>query len=507
MGAGSLLTMAGRLLPWRHRLYRLVRSAQWVALAIGIIAGVVTSNGSNSSLLAAATAGIYVLAATALPLRTLERRFVVESVALLGALLTMTSVTLTGASQSPYLLLSIIPSIQATILGGLRTGAATGLLSGSLLVAVTLAQDRGDLGATLGLAALYLVLVATVAQVERILTDISLRNEELEASTAAARRRLQDLESAHHLLTRLAGSVSEETSAATIGRTALEEIADRFPGSAGVAAVIGENGPVIVARHGTPQPDSRRHVIPLKVGARDVGFVMVSTANPLSEMEQAGLDTTLRPVALAFANVLLLQDITHTAIQEERNRVARELHDEIGPSLASLGLSLDMAMLEHPTEPGLVEHLQQLRTSVGSLVGEVRSTVSDLRTTRAGSLKSHLAMLEAALNGGPALQVSLDERRPPRPSIADQVVSIVTEAVRNAHRHSGGTTVRVRGWTDFDRGSIAIEDDGGGFAPDRVPDGHFGLIGMQERAAKVGVSLSISTGPDGTKITVAWGET
>lgn len=484
-----------------------MRVAQWVALAIGIIAGVVTTNASGVSLVAAGTAGVYVLADTALPVRILARRFVIESVALIGALLTMTSVTLTGAAQSPYLLLSLIPSIQATILGGLRTGAATGLLSGSLLLAVTLAQERGNLGATLGLAALYLVIVATVAQAERILADISSRNEELEATTAASAHRLQDLESAHSLLIRLSESVSEETSAAKIGRTALEEITGRLPGASGMAAVIGENGPVIVARHGIPPPGSHRHVIPLHVAEREVGFVMLSTPRPLSETEQEGLETTLHPVALAFANVLLLQEITRTAIQEERNRLARELHDEIGPSLASLGLALDVAMLEHPTEPELVEHLQQLRTTVGSLVGEVRSTVGDLRTTRIGSLTSRLAAVEATLDGDPELVVAIEERRPPRPSIADQVASIVTEAVRNAHRHSGGTTVRVRGWTDFDRGWVAVEDDGAGFAPETVPDGHFGIIGMRERASKAGLTLSISSGAEGTKIAVAWGET
>jgi signal transduction histidine kinase len=309
------------------------------------------------------------------------------------------------------------------------------------------------------------------------------------------------------VLSRLAESAGTQPSVTDIGRLALEEIGARFPGAAGIAAITGDDGPVVVARTGNPESGPHRTSIPLTVADRQVGLVVVSTPEPVDVAGRKGMETTLRPVALAFANVMLLQEIAGTAIREERNRLARELHDEIGPSLASLGLALDTALVRNQDGSDLVRHLEQLRGNVGRLVEEVRTTVADLRTARSGSLSSQLARLSTELPPGPEIVVELDERRPPRPSLADQLASIVVEATRNAHRHSGATRIRVAGWTDFDRGRVVIEDDGSGFSPETVREGHFGLIGMRERAVNAGLDLVISSGQDGTRVAVAWGET
>ncbi len=492
--------------PWQRRLVRIVTVAQWIALAIGIIAAVFSSNASAISLVAAGVAGVYVTVSTAIPLRYLARRFFLETITLVGATLTMTAVTLTGATESPFVLLSLTPSIMATVLGGLRVGIASALLSGSLLMVVSLAQQQTSIAGSLGFAGLYLVVAATVAQAQRILQDMSKRTAELEASSLEARRRLEDLEAAHGLLTRLAQTASKDISATVIGRTALEELESRYPGSAGTATIVGEEGPVVVAAYGDHRSDLHATRIPLRVGEREVGDVVLATPEPLDDADLDRIETTLRPVALAFANVLLLQDIARRAIEEERLRLARELHDEIGPSLASLGLALDVAMVQNPAEPALSEHLRQLRGSVGRLVEEVRATVADLRTGRSGSLRGHLESLAGTLGDSPKLMIDLDELRPPRPSVADEVAAILGEAIRNAYRHSGGTTVRVHGWTDYDRGHVVVEDDGSGFTPEAVPPGHFGVMGMRERAAKVGLALTISSGAEGTRISIAWGE-
>lgn len=492
--------------PWQRRLVRIVTIAQWIALAIGIIAAVFSSNASVGSLIASGVAGAYVAVSTAVPLRYLLRRFVLETVTLVGAALTMTAVTLTGATESPFVLLSLTPSIMATVLGGLRVGIATALLSGSLLMVVSLAQEQASIAGSLGFAGLYLVVSATVAQAQRILLDMSARAAELEATTREAERRLADLEAAHGLLTRLARTSTENISATAIGRTALEELERRYPGSAGVAAIAGDEGLVVVASYGEQHPGHHTTRIPLQVGERQVGRVSISTPEKLGDEDLEGIDTTLRPLALAFANVLLLQDIARRAIEEERLRLARELHDEIGPSLASLGLALDVALVETPEEPGLGEHLRQLRGNVGRLVEEVRATVADLRTARNGSLRSHLESVAGTFGDTMKLVVDLDERRPPRPSAADEITSIVGEAIRNAYRHSGGTTVRVHGWTDYDRGHVVVEDDGRGFSPEAVPVGHFGVMGMRERASKAGLAFTISSGPEGTRVSISWGE-
>jgi signal transduction histidine kinase len=492
---------------WQARLLFFVTWAQWVALVIGIFAGVVNSGGSVASLAAAGTAGLYVLVANTIPVKYLEGRFVLEALSLAGAILTMVSITLTGAVESPYFLLSLTPAMQATVLGGFRTGIGTASLSAGLLLIVSIGQGEVPVTSIVGFSLLYMVVAATVAQGRRMLTEAFARTEELEAHSAASDERLGYLESAHTVLSRLAESAGTQPSVTDIGRLALEEIGARFPGAAGIAAITGDDGPVVVARTGNPESGPHRTSIPLTVADRQVGLVVVSTPEPVDVAGRKGMETTLRPVALAFANVMLLQEIAGTAIREERNRLARELHDEIGPSLASLGLALDTALVRNQDGSDLVRHLEQLRGNVGRLVEEVRTTVADLRTARSGSLSSQLARLSTELPPGPEIVVELDERRPPRPSLADQLASIVVEATRNAHRHSGATRIRVAGWTDFDRGRVVIEDDGSGFSPETVREGHFGLIGMRERAVNAGLDLVISSGQDGTRVAVAWGET
>jgi signal transduction histidine kinase len=107
--------------------------------------------------------------------------------------------------------------------------------------------------------------------------------------------------------------------------------------------------------------------------------------------------------------------------------------------------------------------------------------------------------------GDPEIDVRITERRPARPSIAPDLVAIVTEAVRNAIRHSGSRIITVHGIVDFDEGSVTVHDEGNGFRRDRVPDGHFGLLGMEERAARIGAALNITSTRGGTAVTVTWG--
>jgi signal transduction histidine kinase len=217
------------------------------------------------------------------------------------------------------------------------------------------------------------------------------------------------------------------------------------------------------------------------------------------------LEEYLRPLALAFSNVLLLQEIAGKAISEERIRIARELHDDVGPSLASLGLGLDLAMVQHPPSGPLGEQLTQLRRSVSYLVDDIRRTVADLRSEPEQSLTNALHQSAALLPQYPEVVVSIDERRPPRPSVAQELAAIVNEAIRNASNHAEANRILVGGVVDFDRGWLTIHDDGRGFDQSVVADGHYGIVGMRERAQKVGGLLAIDTGASGTTVSIEWG--
>jgi signal transduction histidine kinase len=110
-----------------------------------------------------------------------------------------------------------------------------------------------------------------------------------------------------------------------------------------------------------------------------------------------------------------------------------------------------------------------------------------------------------APDDGPAIDNRLQERRPPRPSIAGELAAIVAEALRNAINHANATSIVVHGSSDFDEGRVTVFDDGHGFERASVPQGRFGLMGMEERAARIGAALNVSSTNRGTTVTVAWG--
>ncbi|MFZ0013475.1 MAG: ATP-binding protein, partial [Acidimicrobiia bacterium] len=100
----------------------------------------------------------------------------------------------------------------------------------------------------------------------------------------------------------------------------------------------------------------------------------------------------------------------------------------------------------------------------------------------------------------------IDERRPPRPAQIGDLTSIIAEAARNAHQHSHASRVVVSGQVDRVFGRCSVVDDGVGFDPQDEPEGHYGLIGMRERAAKIGATIKFESKPGvGTAVTVEWG--
>ena len=489
----------------------------WVALALGVFisfwearkeAALLGGEAIGADAIGAAmAAGVYVLGSQILPRTYLRTTWIRELTSLVGITLVMMAVSLSGGLNSPFLLLSLTPVMVAGVFGGFRSGLASAGLAAGILVIISVGLDDFDLALFFQWAGLYLLIGFTFGQARRLLLEEGERADALAAASVEVSHRLNRLERANTLLTRFAEVAdTAELNPVTVGHEALESLSEVASFHAAVVALAGDDGPVVVARRGNEEPDDHRSIIPLSVGSRDVGMVVLISATEPSSADYQATAESLQPVALAFSNILLLQDIARKAIREERARLARDLHDDIGPSLASLGLALDLALLQHPADPDLAEHLRELRTSVGGMVEDVRSTVADLRMPEQPSVTEVMKSLSASVSEtDPEIDVRLTERRPPRPSIGPDIVAIVTEAVRNAIRHSGSPVITVHGTVDFDEGTITVHDEGKGFRRDRVPDGHYGLMGMEERAERIGASLNITSTKTGTAVTVTWG--
>ena len=425
-----------------------------------------------------------------------------------GVILTMVAVTLTGSADSPYLVLALTPTLWAGIFGGRRSALSAALLASGLLLLVELSRVEPNLTEVLLITGIQLLIAITISQVRRLLGDMQVRAAQLTLDHEASHKRLAQLEESHDLLTQLSElTARQETNPIALGTAALDSLIRRIPGSAAAAAFNSDKGPILVARRGTEPPHAHRLTIPLNVAGRETGWIMLSVPETVPESDLNAIEESLRPLALAFANVQLIQQIATRAISEERSRIARDLHDDLGPSLASLGLSLDLALVEHPVEQPLANQLTQLRRSVSYLVDDIRKTVADLRSEPEPSLSNAIKAIASHLPPTPELVVDLEERRPPRPSVAQELVAIVGEAVRNSYLHASATRVRVSGSVDFDKGWLAVTDDGRGFTSETVPEGHYGLIGMRERATKIGASLDVSSSSTGTTVAIEWGST
>jgi signal transduction histidine kinase len=201
------------------------------------------------------------------------------------------------------------------------------------------------------------------------------------------------------------------------------------------------------------------------------------------------------------------------AIEHERNRLARELHDSVTQTVFSMNLAAQSAHLVWEKEPprvaGQLLHLEDLAASAQQ---EIHTLISQLRP-RPGmdlGLPAALQQLASEHQAREGLQVSLEIlREGPLPeTVAANLYDIAHEALINVSRHSGTCDAIVRLHLDKDHPSLEIEDHGRGFEPNAAPDqrGHLGLTGMLERAREIGWQFSVCSRPgQGTRVRVTSG--
>jgi signal transduction histidine kinase len=202
-----------------------------------------------------------------------------------------------------------------------------------------------------------------------------------------------------------------------------------------------------------------------------------------------------------------------SAQEDERKRIARELHDEAGQSLAGLMLELEAARLENARGlPVTQDTLARLRRLAARTVEAVRGLIYDLRPAVLDDLGLVPALrwytqTQVASRG---LEVSLSERLGSErldPALETTVFRIAQEALWNAVKHARASRVDVELSRTGDRLMLRIRDDGRGLAagdapPERRGRVGVGLGGMVERAAALGGTVRIASRPEGgTEVT------
>ncbi len=201
----------------------------------------------------------------------------------------------------------------------------------------------------------------------------------------------------------------------------------------------------------------------------------------------------------------------HQAVEAERVRIARDLHD--GPAQVLSNLALEAEIIERllKRDPDLVvAELQEFRNSIKNAVADVRRFMFDLRPDSLDDL-GLIATLrrlttEWQQRTGVVCRLNIvgDERRLPAP-IEEALFRIIQEALNNVRHHAEARTVEVNLDVRRERVGLRVRDDGKGFDPARPPEPgtrrQLGVVGMRERAAAVGGRLDVrSRDGSGTEI-------
>ncbi len=187
--------------------------------------------------------------------------------------------------------------------------------------------------------------------------------------------------------------------------------------------------------------------------------------------------------------------------EDERKRIAREIHDELGQNL--LALRLDVAMLHERAgkrhsrlqqrAAGALDHIDATMKSIRAIMNNLRPSVLDLGLQAA--IEWQVRQFERR-NGVPCELMMSDEGARISDTEATAVFRILQESLTNIGRHAHATYVRIELRIDDRRLTMAIKDNGIGMYPgDRRKIRRYGLIGIQERVTMLGGALDIESSP------------
>ncbi|HET6211382.1 MAG TPA: GAF domain-containing sensor histidine kinase [Micromonosporaceae bacterium] len=254
-------------------------------------------------------------------------------------------------------------------------------------------------------------------------------------------------------------------------------------------------------------------VVPLVAGVRTIGLIVLEAdgagAYPPGVVYQVtGLAA---PAALRLEAALLFDEVRSLATNEERQRLAREIHDGVAQELVMVGYGIDNALATLPEEAEETSsELRTLRAEVTRVITELRLSLFELRSEvdRHGGLTAAIADYARTVgaSGGLRVHLSLDESTARLPAaIEAELLRIAQEAITNARKHAGAANLWVTCEVDPPYAQVTVSDDGHGIG-DQRPDGRYGLAIMAERAERIRGRLEIRPRhPSGTTVAVMLG--
>jgi signal transduction histidine kinase len=262
--------------------------------------------------------------------------------------------------------------------------------------------------------------------------------------------------------------------------------------------------PVLVDFLGTPILD----------GDEILGAIYLANKRPpgegpagagFTEADERLLGVLAAHAAIALTNARLYEQTRELTLVEERQRIARDLHDAVAQKLFSARLTADAAAALVGPDPDRARaelaEVARLTAEAGTELREIVAALRPAELTEAGlvaALRTRVGLLDRV---HPA-HLSLDADGVPRlpPAVEGTVLRVAEESLHNALRHAAATSVRVALRDGPDGVELTVSDDGIGFdaaAPQRAATRRLGLGSMRERARAAGGRLTIASVPGG----------
>jgi signal transduction histidine kinase len=258
-------------------------------------------------------------------------------------------------------------------------------------------------------------------------------------------------------------------------------------------------------------------VAPLMLPNRNLGWVALSTGpRPHCETiwRQAVVEAVARQATLALHQSRLAEqsrlETRRQAVLEERNRIARDIHDTLTQGFAAILMQLQAAQRFTPAVPPEVASILETGIDLARThIIEARRSVGALRPQSAAEEDVAAALHRMADLARRTTDVPIDLTVDGMPDfgggVEREIIGIAQEALTNAVRHSRARRITIHASAVRALGfRLSVADDGRGIAKEHRSAG-FGMTSMQERAERIGASLTVVTAPRaGTQVVLAW---
>ena len=257
--------------------------------------------------------------------------------------------------------------------------------------------------------------------------------------------------------------------------------------------------------------------VPIRSRGRVLGNLYLTEKESAPAFDEADEETLVRFAtlsALAIENARLHQQDHALAVIEERERIAREMHDSLAQVLGYVNTKAQAAqvLLHGGQSERAAGQIGELVEAARSVYADVRENILGLRTSLdpgrdfRDTVRDYVTRWQEHSGVTADLNILGEERLPLAPSAEVQLLRIIQEALANVRKHARAEHVRVELWEDDGHIVAVIEDNGIGFAQETLGPAEFprfGLTTMRERAEGSGGTFAITTAPgQGTRIEV-----